>query len=95
MHFLDDPRHWIFEPQKVTVSLSVDGEKYTQLPVITKSGADEHYEVSLKDFIFLTKSGKQKARFIKVVAENGANLPVWRFKEGKKPMIACDEIFVQ
>jgi hypothetical protein len=95
MHFLDDPRHWIFEPQKVTVSLSVDGEKYTQLPAISKGAADEHYEVSLKDFVFLTKSGKQKARFIKVVAENGANLPVWRFKEGKKPMIACDEIFVQ
>lgn len=92
MHFLDDPRHWIFIPGKITVESSTDGVKYTLLGNSPVPPNDEHYEVAVKEFAI---SQKTKARYIRVTADNLPALPSWRMREHKKPMIACDEIFIQ
>ena len=94
MHFLDDPRHWIFLPATVKVEVSEDGVKYTALPTQTSPANEEHYELSIKEYN-VQNTGKGKVRYIRVTAANSATLPVWRYKDNKKPMIACDEIYVQ
>lgn len=93
MHFLDDPRHWIFLPEKITVEISADGERYHTFGNMLPPRNDEHYEVTVKEFA--TQHAAEKARYIRVTARNLNALPEWRTRENKKPMIACDEIYVQ
>lgn len=92
MHFLDDPRHWIFLPASIMVEVSADGVNYRPYATIATPANDEHYELSVKPF---AAEKKEQARFIRVTATNLSALPVWRFRENKKPMIACDEVYVQ
>ena len=92
MHFLDDPRHWIFTPEKVVVEVSEDGQKYKVLQMLNTPMGGEHFEVAVRNYF---TAGNAKARYIKVTAIPPATLPDWRYSASKKPMIACDEIFVQ
>ncbi len=90
--FLDDPRHWIFVPESVKIEVSADGSKYETFAGQTFSRAEEHFELTTTKF---AANKAIQARYIRVTAANGTNLPVWRFKEGKKPMIACGEVWVE
>jgi hypothetical protein len=92
MHFLDDPRHWIFVPSSVVVEVSDDGVIYRPFASFTEPMPDEHYEVTVKPY---AAEAKARARFIRVTAKNIPALPSWRQHDSKKPMLACDEIFVQ
>jgi hypothetical protein len=92
MHFLDDPRHWIFLPTAINVEVSDDGTNYRPFTSFTSPANEEHYELTIKQF---AAEGKTKARYVRVTANNLPSLPEWRFREHKKPMIACDEVFVQ
>ncbi|PQJ11084.1 hypothetical protein CJD36_014035 [Flavipsychrobacter stenotrophus] len=92
MHFLDDPRHWIFLPEKIKVEVSDDGVKYRAYDEMTPPANGEHFDVAVKPY---AAKGSTNARFIKVTATNLSALPVWRFSATKKPMIACDEVYVQ
>ena len=92
MHFLDDPRHWIFLPSKISIEVSDDGVAFRPYNVIAVPAAEEHYNVAVQPF---ATEGKTKARFIRVTANNIPALPLWRKRDNKKPMIACDEIYVQ
>ncbi|MBA3827465.1 MAG: DUF4838 domain-containing protein [Taibaiella sp.] len=93
MHFLDDPRHWIFTPASVSIQLSEDGVKYTTIGNVAFSEVEEHYNLSLKDCV--AKTATKKARYVKVTATKQPGLPAWRYSEIKMPTIACDEIYVQ
>jgi len=95
MHFLDDPRHWIFQPGKITVELSADGVNFSNAQDIVSSSNEEHYEVSAKGYKVDWQGKKVPARYIRVNATNLNALPLWRTRDNKKPMIACDEIWVQ
>ncbi len=92
MHFLDDPRHWIFLPSNIAVEVSDDGVAYRPLTSFVSPPNDEHYELTIKLF---AAEAKAKARYIRVTANNIPSLPAWRYRENKKPMIACDEVYVQ
>ncbi len=93
MHFLDDPRHWIFLPENINVELSADGTSYHSVAEFKSAFVSEHYDAAVKEFA--SKTISQTARYIRVTATNLKSLPEWRYRDGKKPMIACDEIFVQ
>ena len=95
MHFLDDPRHRIFLPEKILVETSTDGVSYHEMGTIDATPLTEHYEVSVKDFTVPRAKTTEQIRYIRVTANNLQALPTWRFLENKKPMIACDEIYVQ
>ena len=96
VHFLDDPRHWIFLPEKVKVEISADGVAYRTIGDLSSPENIEHYEVSRKEYIAVNPTKKsQLIRYIRVTAINPSLLPAWRYSEKKKPMIACDEIYVQ
>ncbi len=97
MNFLDDPRHWIFLPESLEVLVSADGENYkTAKPASgnpqTPANIEEHYETTPTNFQF--NITPQPVRFVRVVARNRTRVPEWRFRPNKKPMLACDEIFV-
>lgn len=95
--FLDDPRHWIFVPAALEVTLSLDGVNYTKAslsaPYDFKAAMEEHYESAPVTFTF--KVSPQRARFIHVKAQNQPVVPEWRFRPNRKPMIACDEVMVE
>jgi hypothetical protein len=92
MHFLDDPRHWIFLPSKITVEVSDDGTTFRPFAAFTNPAPDEHYDKNVTPF---AAEAKDKARYLRVTANNIGTLPPWRLRDNKKPMIACDEVFVQ
>lgn len=94
MHFLDDPRHWIFLPEKVTVEVSADGLNWQAMTGGALPALVEHYELAVKEYSAL--AGKPATvRYVRVTANNLPALPAWRYRDGKKPMIACDEVYVQ
>ena len=93
MHFLDDPRHWIFLPENVQVDVSTDGAVYHSFAYLKSPANEEHYEVTIKDYDARGKT--ETIRYIKVTASNLSALPTWRYKDNKKPTIACDEVYVQ
>ena len=96
MHFLDDPRHWIFYPEKIMVEVSADGKNYHSITDVTNAAPEEHYNLSIKEFSAQNSSQKaEQVRYIRVTANNLTALPEWRNRDNKKPMIACDEIYVQ
>jgi hypothetical protein len=96
MHFLDDPRHWIFLPSGVTIEVSEDGKNYKTAAELKTPANEEHFEVTVKELGSQLKpaDGGAKVRYIRVTAFNLKGLPEWRYREHKQPMIACDEIFV-
>lgn len=94
LHFLNDPRHWIFLPASVRVEVSTDGTNYTPLGSYTYAAPDEDYTVTIDDRRFPTATPVQ-ARFVRVTAVCPGALPSWRPSETKKPMICADEIYVQ
>ena len=94
IHFLNDPRHWIFLPASVRVEVSADGTNYTPLGSYTYPAPDEDYIVTIDDRRFPVATPVQ-ARFVRVTAVCPGALPSWRPSETKKPMICADEIYVQ
>jgi hypothetical protein len=92
MHFLDDPRHWIFLPSSIKIEVSEDGTTFKPYNIITNPAPDEHYQAAVTPF---AAEGKTKARYVRITAANLTQLPAWRYRENKKPMIACDEVYVQ
>ena len=93
VHFLDDPRHWIFLPSKIAVEVSQDGKKYKPVATLHPQEQEEHYNMTVTPFQAAVPAGN--VRYIRVTADNLEALPEWRVRPNKKPMIACDEIFVQ
>ena len=95
MHFLDDPRHRIFLPEKILVETSTDGVSYHDMGTLPAAALTEHYEVAVKEFTVPHTKAGEPVRYIRVTASNLQALPTWRYIDNKKPMIACDEIYVQ
>jgi hypothetical protein len=96
MNFLDDPRHWIFTPKNIEVTVSADGIKYTEAKLNTtfnyNATMEEHYDAAPVNFKFTV--APQRVRFVHVKAKNWPIVPDWRFRANRKTMIACDEILV-
>ena len=95
MHFLDDPRHFIFQPEKITVETSEDGTSWHPFGDYKPAPNTEHFEVGVKEYSSNASGKNAQARFLRVTATNLTILPAWRYRDNKKPMIACDEIYVQ
>lgn len=93
MNFLVDPRHWIFAPRSVRVEVSSDGTNYKEIGVIDYPTEEDNYKVSRADFTF--KNLQKEIRYIRVLAQPLTGLPAFRYHKTKKPMIACDEIWVE
>ncbi len=91
-NFLDDPKHYIFLPTNIDVFYSVDGKKYQLLKSVSVRQL-EHYNPIITPYIFSFPT--VSAKYIKLVAKNNTALPNWRQHDTKKPMLACDEVYVK
>lgn len=94
INFLEDPRHWIFRPEAVIVSVSEDGRTYRKTGALKNSTPEENYSVRMLPHTFSLQK-ETPVRFIKIKAVPPEQLPFWRYHKRKKPMIACDEVWVQ
>lgn len=90
INFLNNQRHWIFLPKKILIygfkkkKWNLINEK--KIVNLTKDYTVKTSQIEIRDKNF---SNFEK---IKLIIENQEELPVWRKRKLKKPMVMIDEI---
>ncbi|QKJ65158.1 DUF4838 domain-containing protein [Flavobacterium sp. M31R6] len=87
---LNDQRHWIFTPKKI----SIYGLKKNKWQLITQQESEElseSLEVTIKPWEFKSDNFN-RYDVLKIEVENLKELPIWRKRKNKKPMVMIDEI---
>jgi hypothetical protein len=90
INFLNNQRHWIFLPKKILIygfkkkKWNLINEK--KIVNLTKDYTVKTSQIEIQDKNF---SNFEK---IKLIIENQEELPVWRKRKLKKPMVMIDEI---
>jgi hypothetical protein len=93
MNFLQDPRHYIFNPAEIIIETSTDGSNFTPAAKQATTPAEEDYTVKINNFHFQLPS--VNTRYIRVTGRCLQNIPSWRAAgPGKKASVCCDEVFV-
>ena len=93
LSFAHHPSQWVFMPQKVLVSYSKDGKKYSQPEEVALP-----FDPALKEndkprvCILRHKIPNKKVKFIKIEAQPVEKLPEWHAASGEKAWIMTDEI---
>lgn len=90
LNFLNDQRHWIFLPKKIKVF----GLKDLKWQLLQEKNCDiltEDYEITTKSWEIRDQSFSSFAK-LKIVVENQKEVPIWRKRKNKKPMVMLDEI---
>lgn len=94
MNFLQDPRHYIFNPSDIVIETSDDGVNFKlaasqQVPAL----AGEDYDIKINNFHF--KLPGVSTRYIRVTGRCLTEMPLWRAAgPEKKASVCCDEVFV-
>ncbi|MCQ2265389.1 MAG: beta-galactosidase small subunit [Bacteroidales bacterium] len=93
LSFSHNPTQWVFLPQKVLISYSKDGKKFSKaeeiaLPINPILKQNEQAEV----YILRHKIANKKIRFIKISAQPVEKMPEWHSNPGEKSWIMVDEI---
>ena len=96
LSFAHHPSQWVFMPQKVTVSYSKNGKKFSKpeevaLPINPTLEANSKPKV----YILRHKIPNQKVKYIRIEAEPVEKLPEWHAAPGEKAWIMTDEVKVQ
>ena len=96
LSFAHHPSQWVFLPQKVLVSYSKDGIKYSQPKEVILP-----FDPALKEnnkprvCILHHKIPNKKVKYIKIEAQPVEQLPEWHPAAGKKAWIMIDEVKVK
>ena len=96
LSFAHHPSRWVFLPQKVLVSYSKNGRKYSRPEEVTLP-----FDPTLKEndkprvCILRHKIPNNKVKFIKIEAQPVDKLPTWHPAAGEKVWIMTDEVKVQ
>ncbi len=93
LNFLKDHRHWIFGPKSVNVKVSADGLDYYEIGNVNLPESEESYDVGKIPVYF--ENNYQSIRFIRILAISLDSLPEFRYHKTKRPMMACDEIWIE
>jgi hypothetical protein len=91
-NFLQDVGAWIIYPKQIIVSISTDGQLFTQVGKIENNLLETDKEVTTKNFVFKFIA---QARFVKVQAIQYGTLPVWHLGVGGQSHIFVDEIEIK
>ena len=96
LSFAHHPSQWVFLPQKVLVSYSKDGIKYSQpeevmLPFDPTLKENDKAKVC----ILRHKIPNKKVKYIKIEAQPVEKLPEWHAAAGEKAWIMIDEVRVK
>lgn len=95
LSFAHHPSQWVFMPQKVLVSYSTNGKKYSQPEEVTLP-----FDPALKEndkprvCILRHKIPNKKVKYITIEAQPVEKLPEWHPAAGEKAWIMTDEIKV-
>ena len=93
LSFAHHPSQWVFMPQKVLVSYSKNGKKYSQPEEVALP-----FDPTLKEndkprvCILRHKIPNKKVKYIKIEAQPVEKLPEWHAAAGEKAWIMTDEI---
>ncbi len=93
LSFAHHPSQWVFMPQKVTVSYSKNGKKFSQPEEVTLP-----FDPTLKEndrprvCILRHKIPSEGVKYIRIEAEPIEKLPEWHAAAGEKAWIMTDEI---
>ena len=95
LSFAHHPSQWVFMPQKVLVSYSKNGKKYSQ-PEEVALPFDPTLEANSKPRVCILrhKIPSKEAKYIRIEAEPVEKLPEWHAAAGEKAWIMTDEIRV-
>jgi hypothetical protein len=86
-----DIKSWIFYPERVGISYSLDGINYTALPDLTYTEATtDDYEPKIKACIQKLKQ-PTKIKYIKYTVYNPGKCPSWHLGRGNDSWIFLDE----
>ncbi len=93
MNFLQTTSAWIFMPEYIEVSLSMDGTDWHTVKRVDNEVPEKDDRVTLQRMSadFPTET----TRYIKVLAKNRGICPDWHQGAGGKAWIFCDEVIVK
>jgi hypothetical protein len=91
--FLQDQRSWIFMPEYVEVSVSLDGNNYVSLGKVDNDIPMDREGAVTRDFVF--NAAGNEIRYIKVYAKNIGICPEWHPGSGNPSWIFIDEIMME
>ena len=92
MNFLEDIRHWIIRPESVKIEYSTDGINYKTLGKQQLGLPKDDHTRKKVNSVF--EKLHIEAQYLRVTAENQSKMPDFIFNKLKKPMLACDEIWI-
>jgi hypothetical protein len=87
---LDNQRHWIFMPKKISV-YGFKNNKWLLITQLEKNNTIENTQTTIETWELKSDTFKNYD-LLKIEAENLKELPVWRNRKNKKPMVMLDEI---
>ena len=96
LNFAHHPSQWVFMPQKVLVSYSTNGKKYSKPEEVMLP-----FDPTLKEndkarvCILRHKIPNKKVKYIKIEAQPVEKLPEWHAAAGEKAWLMIDEVKVQ
>ncbi|MCR4965764.1 MAG: beta-galactosidase [Bacteroidales bacterium] len=96
LSFAHHPSQWVYMPQKVLVSFSKDGKKYSNPEEVVLP-----FDPTLKEnskprvCILRHKIPNKKVKFVRIVAEPVEQMPTWHSNPGEKTWIMTDEVRVK
>ena len=95
LSFAHHPSQWVFMPQKVTVSYSKNGRKFSQ-PEEVALPFDPTLEANSKPRVCILrhKVPSKNVKYIRIEAEPVKKLPAWHAAAGEKAWIMIDEVKV-
>ena len=91
IRFLNNPGSWIFGPEYVEVSYSVDGNKYSE-PVKLRGPFGPEKTLNIQT---AGTSLEEELRYLKIFAANIKENPEWHTDPGGKAWLFCDEIIIK
>ena len=91
--FIPNVHSWIFLPQSVTFSTSMDGKVFNALPTIETSLKPEVQNNQINEYFFTFP--EQYVRYVEVFAKGLITCPAWHSGAGSKAWMFCDEIIVE
>ena len=90
-----DIKSWIFYPEKIGISYSLDGKNYTKLPDLNYSEAtSDDYEPKIKSCIQKLKKAT-KIKSIKYTVYNPGKCPSWHLGNGNDSWVFLDEFIFE
>jgi hypothetical protein len=87
---LNDQRHWIFTPRKISI-YGLKNNKWQLISQLESDDLTENTEVTIKPWELKSKNFN-RYDVLKIEIENLKELPYWRKRKSKKPMVMIDEI---